>query len=336
MSFGLTYDFRNPAHASRPFAQLYRETLDHIVAAEDMGFDTVWLTEHHFTSDGYLPSLLPVAAAIAQRTRKVRIGTDVILLPLHHPLRIAEDGAVVDLLSNGRFALGAAVGYRPMEFDALGVSVHERGGRIREQLEIIAQAWTTGSVSFQGKYYDYDCLQVSPRPVQQPRPPIYLGGTSRTALRRAASQGDGLLVPGLGSREEHELYMAEVAACGKDPSEASYLATNVVMFVDHDHNKAWDAVKSHILYQENVYAQWYIDAGYPDLVGRRLANSPDELNRETYLVGAPAYVLERIARHRETVPFNHMSFWAILPGQDPASACRSLELFATEVLPHLW
>ena len=147
MSFGVTYDFRNPAHAGRSFVQLYRETLNHIVAAEDMGFDTVWLTEHHFTDDGYLPSLLPMAAAIAQRTRKVHIGTNVILLPLHHPLRVAEDGAVVDILSNGRFALGAAVGYRPVEFEMLGVSVHERGGRIREQLEIIAQAWMQGSVS---------------------------------------------------------------------------------------------------------------------------------------------------------------------------------------------
>ena len=335
MRLGVTYDFRNPPHAGRSFVQLYHETLNHIVAAEDMGFDTVWLTEHHFTDDGYLPSLLPMAAAIAQRTKKVRIGTNVILLPLHHPLRVAEDGAVVDILSNGRFALGAAVGYRPMEFEMLGVSVHERGGRIREQLEIIAQAWTQGSVSYRGRYYSYDSLPVSPRPVQQPRPPIYLGGTSRAAIRRAASQGDGFLVPGLGSREEYDAYMAEVEACGKDPSAASYLATNIPMYVSRDHNKAWDDVKHHILYQENVYAQWYMDAGYPDLVGRRLASNADALNREAYLVGSPAYVLERIARHQETVPFTHIGFWAILPGQDPAAALRSLEIFAAEVLPHL-
>lgn len=335
MSFGVTYDFRNPVQGGRSFAQLYGETLDHLTAAEDLGFDTVWLTEHHFTADGYLPSLLPMAAAIAQRTSRIRIGTNVILLPLHHPLRVAEDGAVVDVLSNGRFVLGAAVGYRPMEFEALGVSVHQRGGRIREQLEIITQAWTQGSVSYQGHYYSYGNLPVSPRPVRQPRPPIYLGGSSRAALRRAAAQGDGLLVPGFGSRQEYDLYMAAVEACGKNPSDASYLATNIVMYVDHDHARAWEDVKQHILYQENVYAQWYIDAGYPELVGRRLASSPDELNRESYLVGAPAYVLERIARHRETVPFTHMSFWAILPGQEPAAARRSLELFAAEVLPHL-
>jgi alkanesulfonate monooxygenase SsuD/methylene tetrahydromethanopterin reductase-like flavin-dependent oxidoreductase (luciferase family) len=171
--------------------------------------------------------------------------------------------------------------------------------------------------------------------VQQPRPPIYLGGTSRAAIRRAASQGDGFLVPGLGSREEYDAYMAEVEACGKDPSAASYLATNIPMYVTRDHNKAWDDVKHHILYQENVYAQWYMDAGYPDLVGRRLASNANELNREAYLVGSPAYVLERIARHQETVPFTHLGFWAILPGQDPAAALGSLELFAVEVLPHL-
>jgi alkanesulfonate monooxygenase SsuD/methylene tetrahydromethanopterin reductase-like flavin-dependent oxidoreductase (luciferase family) len=126
-----------------------------------------------------------------------------------------------------------------------------------------------------------------------------------------------------------------VEACGKDPSAASYLATNIPMYVTRDHNKAWDDVKQHILYQENVYAQWYIDAGYPDLVGRHLAASTDELNREAYLVGSPAYVLERIACHQETVPFTHLGFWAILPGQGPVAALRSLELFAAEVLPHL-
>src|SRR2546421_1743640 len=158
MNFGVTYDFRNPAHAGRSFVQLYRETLDHIVAAEDMGFDTVWLTEHHLPDDGYLPSLLPMAAAVAQRTRKVHIGTDVILLPLHHPLRVAEDGAVVDILSHGRFALGAAVGYRPMEFEMLGVSVHERGGGLRGQHGNITHAPTRGSGSPHGKNYTHNKL----------------------------------------------------------------------------------------------------------------------------------------------------------------------------------
>jgi len=300
-----------------------------------MGFDTIWLTEHHFTDDGYLPSLMPMAAAIAQRTTRVRIGTDVLLLPLHHPLRVAEDGAVLDVLSNGRFALGVAVGYRPYEFEILGAPIHERGARIAEQLDIITQAWTTGAVSIQGKHFVYDNVTVTPRPVQAPRPPIYAGGTSRAALRRAARQSDGLLVPGLGSREEYDIYMSEVEACGKDGAQASYLCTNIVMHLDRDHNKAWNDVKQHILYQENVYAQWYLDAGYPELVGRSLARSPDELNRDAYLVGSPAYVLERIARHREAVPYAHMSFWAILPGQAVAAAMRSLELFASEVLPVL-
>ena len=106
MKFGLWYDLRNPVGAGRRLPDLYRDTLDHIVLAEQLGYDDIWLSEHHFTDDGYLPSLLPFAAAIAARTTRVTIGTNIILMPFHHPIRLAEDCAVVDNLSDGRFLFG--------------------------------------------------------------------------------------------------------------------------------------------------------------------------------------------------------------------------------------
>ena len=111
MKFGIIHDFRNPRQWRRPFPQFYQEILDQIVRAEELGYDNVWLAEHHFADDGYNPSPLTTAAAIAARTSRIRIGTYVLLMPFRHPVRVAEDATCVDIISNGRFDLGAGQGY---------------------------------------------------------------------------------------------------------------------------------------------------------------------------------------------------------------------------------
>ncbi|MBI3801929.1 MAG: LLM class flavin-dependent oxidoreductase, partial [Deltaproteobacteria bacterium] len=111
LSFGLWYAFRNPPQWRRSYQDIYAEIIDQIVWAEGIGYDDIWLTEHHFADDGHAPSPLPQAAAIAVKTKKIRIGTGVLLLPLYHPVRVAEDGATIDILSGGRFELGVGVGY---------------------------------------------------------------------------------------------------------------------------------------------------------------------------------------------------------------------------------
>src|ERR1700694_4405004 len=121
MKFGVMYDFRNPKQWRRPFTELYSAMLDPVAMLDDLRYDKVWLTEHHFVDDGYNPAVLPTAAAIAARTRKIRIGTFVLLLPLHNALRVAEDAATVDIISNGRLALGLGQGYRVPEIVAFAL-----------------------------------------------------------------------------------------------------------------------------------------------------------------------------------------------------------------------
>jgi alkanesulfonate monooxygenase SsuD/methylene tetrahydromethanopterin reductase-like flavin-dependent oxidoreductase (luciferase family) len=127
--FGLWYDFRNPAQWRQPPDRLYREILDQIAWGENNGFDDVWLSEHHFIEDGYLPSILPAAAAIAARTNRIRIASGVLLMPFHNPIRLAEDIATVDVISGGRFELGVGIGFKREEFAGFGVSSKERGAR---------------------------------------------------------------------------------------------------------------------------------------------------------------------------------------------------------------
>ena len=139
LRFGLLWSFRNPEFNRVPWQDLYRNHMDLIVDSEAMGYDNAWLTEHHFVDDGYSPSLLPIAAGVATRTSRIRIGTFLVLLPLHNPVTVAEDTATVDLLSNGRFDLGVGLGYRRKEFADQGIPHTERGPRLREGIEIIQQ-----------------------------------------------------------------------------------------------------------------------------------------------------------------------------------------------------
>src|SRR5919108_412929 len=189
MKFGIGYySLQSPPHNPTPHQKLYAEMLEEISAAEELGFESAWLTEHHFLDDGYCPSLLLTAAAIGARTKKVRIGTGVLLLPLHDPIKVAEDSAVADLISGGRLILGLGLGYRKEEFEGFHVSLKQRKGRMEEGLEILQKSWADEPFSFQGRYYRYNNINVTPKPVQKPIP-IWIGAFTEPAIRRAARIG---------------------------------------------------------------------------------------------------------------------------------------------------
>ncbi|HKS92377.1 MAG TPA: LLM class flavin-dependent oxidoreductase, partial [Tepidiformaceae bacterium] len=183
--FGLWYDFRNPAGGTGSMSSIYAETIEQAVYAEELGFDHIWTTEHHFVDDGYSPSLLPICAAIAAPTQRVRIGTAVLLLLLHDPIRVAEDAATVDLISGGRLDLGVGIGYRQAEFTPFRVAHDSRGRQFEEALSVLRQALLPGPLTFAGEFYQYERVDVTPRPVQQPLP-IWLGGLTGRAVERAA------------------------------------------------------------------------------------------------------------------------------------------------------
>ena len=188
VNFGLWYDFRNPGHKVS-FEKLYRDSLDQIAWAETIGFDSVWLTEHHFVQDGYCPSPLVVAAAIGERTTRMRIGTNLLLLPLADPVRLAEDAAALSILTGGRFDLGVGLGYRQLEFDYFGRKISHRPSLMEEGVSIIRQAWSGEPISHQGKRYNIEGIQVSPTPESIPK--LLMGGMAEPAIDRAARLGDG-------------------------------------------------------------------------------------------------------------------------------------------------
>ena len=327
---GVWYDFRNPAQWRLPWPQLYSETLDQAAHAEQLGFASIWLSEHHFSGEGYLPSLPVMLGALSERTSVARLGTAVLLAPLHHPLRLAEDLAVVDQVCAGRLDVGLAPGYKPSEFAVLGVPKHERGARTDETIEILQLAWRGETFSYKGKHFQFDDVVVAPPPVQQPGPPIWVGGSSMAAARRAARHGVCFMPDSGAGLDVFDTYRAQLPAAAGPPR----VATNRVLFAAGSRDKAWEICGSHLLYQFNAYRRWFSDAGDDDTHGDELTD-PGVLSPEHYFVGTPDDILASIQESQQRLGYEELVFWARPPGMPIELSTASLELIARHVLPAL-
>ncbi len=192
MKFGLYSSIASPPHGEH-----LDRSIDEVIAeaqlAEACGFDSCFFGEHHQDKDGFLPSPLIVATAVAARTTRLRVGTSVILLPLHHPVRVAEDVITLDLVSKGRVVLGVGVGYQPADFRAFNVPMEHRAALFEEGVEILRKCWAGEPFSFHGKHYTLDDVQIRPRPFQRSGPPLWIGASVTAAVRRAGQLADAFV-----------------------------------------------------------------------------------------------------------------------------------------------
>ncbi|MBA3348058.1 MAG: LLM class flavin-dependent oxidoreductase [Actinobacteria bacterium] len=330
MRFGVWHDLRNPARWRRSYAELYQETLEQIVWAESAGFESVQVSEHHVTDEGYLPSVFPFLAAIAARTTTIRLGSAVLLAPLHHPLRFAEDAAFVDQLSAGRLELGLGLGYRRDEFRALGVPRPERGTRTEELIEVARRAWTGEPFTHTGPHWSFEDVVVTPTPFRPGGPPLWLGGGTAKAAERAGRLGCHFMPDAYIAIEHYATYREALMAAGHDPAKFE-VALNPTVYVTEDPERAWAEIGEHLLFQFNRYREWFAAGGDEPAA---TAASPDELPRERYLIGTPEQVIEGIEGLHERQPFDRLFFWSRFPGLPLEASQSSLELFVERVLPH--
>ena len=329
-----------PAGSDRTFAQEYRDTLELVRLAEALGFDSAWVSEHHGTSDGYLPSLLPMLAAFAAATERIRLGTGVVLTPLHDPLRLAEDAAVVDQLSEGRLILGLGIAWRPEEFRMFGVPLAERLPRTVETVEILRRAWIGERFSFEGEVFRYDRVRVTPPPAQEGGPPILLGGYVEAAMRRAGRIGDGHITDAddvEAVRRAAALMEEGAREAGRDPS-ALTLAIMQNAFVAEPGVDAWERVREGVLHQWGAYTAWDEGDDTPDhdsLEPRGVTG--DEMRAGTPagtpedLIAALRPKVEGLAEGRTLDLVVRLHY----PGMDLDSAARAVELFGERVIPAL-
>lgn len=323
--FGIRFDFRNPDFAGTSMTERLRAGVEMAEWADERGFLLAVLSEHHGSDDGYLPSALTMAAAIAVRTQRLRIHLGAIVAALHDPVHLAEQVAVVDLLSAGRVDLVLANGYVPAEFEMFGRSMRERAQRTTEAVEVLRQAWTGEPFEYAGR-----TVRVTPRPHQQPGPAILLGGSSEGAARRAARIADGYLPQ---SGETWDYYRDECAALGKPDPGPHHGGDTSFIHVADDPDAAWAAIAPYAMHETNAYGAWMAAAGIGPAGGFATCDDPDELRASgQYRVVTPEQLVAEITA---AGPYGFTMFHPMMGGIPPELGWASLRLFERDVLPHV-
>jgi alkanesulfonate monooxygenase SsuD/methylene tetrahydromethanopterin reductase-like flavin-dependent oxidoreductase (luciferase family) len=321
--FGIRFDLRDPGFSGVPLVDRYAAALDMAAWADRTGFVSLTLSEHHGSPDGYLPSPLPMAAAVAARTARISIQVAAMVAAFHDPLRLAEDAAVVDLLSGGRLELVIANGYVADEFAMFGVPMEERVARTTEAIEVLRRAWTGAPFEHRGR-----TVQVTPPPARPRGPKLAMGGSSEAAARRAARLKVSFRPS---TNDVWEAYRTErIALGGSDPggflggdTTATFLATDV--------DAAWEAIGPYVLHEANAYGAWaaaagantgYVQAADVDALratGQYKVVTPDDLVASLQAQGDVGFAL----------------FHPLMGGIPPALGWESLRLLEHEVLPRL-
>jgi probable F420-dependent oxidoreductase len=317
---------------------VYEETIALAVEAERLGLSSVWTTEHHFVDDGYMPSLAVVSGAIAAATDTIEIGTGVILAPLHHPLRLAEDAATVSLLSGGRFTLGLGLGWSEVEFEGLGARIDQRGRAMEEILTLLPQAWTGQPFTHQGRVYSFPELAVRPAPSASI--PILVGGGAEPAIRRAARLADGVFsnASANGFLRQLEWIRDECDRIGKDPSDLRIIHYSVIL-PGSTTDDAWARYTDHVWQMSWKYADMEASANRPGPPPPAPALTEEDrgaLQRRATIAGSSDEIVESLLQLREKagmpVEFVARSYFPTLEHQAQLELMQQL---AEEVAPRV-
>jgi probable F420-dependent oxidoreductase len=325
-----------PPHSGRDFGDEYAGILELTRLVESEQLDAAWVSEHHFAADGYLPSLLPMMAAMAAVTERIELGTGVVLAPFHDPIRLAEDFAVVDQISGGRTICGLGIGWREEEFRAFGIDISSRARRLVEIVEILRLCWGRDRVDFGGRFYSYEGVAVTPKPHRIP--PILVGGFVDRAVARAGRIGDGYIssrAPVARVAESFELAARARADAGRAGPPIVGVLQNA--FVTPDPERDWPSVRDGIGHQLGTYAGWRAGTDVPGVPAE--VKPPDEGEiRASTAFGTPEQVAALLAPLADVLapyPEAHLVTRHHYPGMEVAPAAASIELYARAVAPQL-
>ena len=353
MKFILFFLIHQPPNKSE--AQAIGETLEQAEYAEELGYDAIWLAEHHFTVHGICGSPLQFLANLAARTRRIRLGQGVILLPFSHPIQIAEQSAMLDLLSNGRLDLGIGRGYLEPEFRGFGLSMADSTTMFRESYEVISGAWQNERFSFHGKHYQFDDLRIAPKPIQKPHPPIYVASVSPSSMAWATERGlrtmANAFTPFAELKELRTKYREELDRRGVDPTVFSDSALQRQVFVAETTEEAralagpalaWSAVESNKggpAPKKGSMPRTINTTNASIRCGQKRAETPfddsvwsGEVGMAP-LVGDPDEVIRRLTFIQKELDLGSFLVWMQLGGIEHKKVMRSMELFARHVMP---
>jgi len=350
MRFG-TYYFLQAA-PGRAVADVVAEEVEQMVLSERLGFDSIWLTEHHYSDYGLSSAPSVLAATVAARTERINIGLAVFVLPFHHPLRLAEETATLDILSKGRLTVGLGRGNRPLEFVGHMVRQEQSREYLEEGVEVLLQAWTQEQVTFEGKHWRFDGIPVHPKPLTKPHPPIAFAVTSQASIDWIAHKGFAMLSSGLfntppATTRQRDAYQAALARAGHAPETIErllkrWVVSKHVYVAPTDAEARADAEGPERWYWDSFARS--IDASslkglayevYEESAAavQRMRNLRwEEMVEEALLIGSPETVRQRIQTLADS-GVGELLCWMNFGGLEPAKVRRSMELFAGEVMP---
>lgn len=341
MRFGIgAFTGQVPTGDSRTFPEIYESELELIRIAEENGFESAWVAEHHFTRVGWFSSPLTFLAGAATRTKRIRLGTAVALLPFDNPIRLAEEAATVDILSNGRLVLGVGLGVRDEEFKGFGVPRRERVGRLEESVEILRKAWTGERFSYKGRYYEVNDVTVTPPPARKPHPPLYFGAYAPKAVERAARLGDGFLLPSSLTLAK-ESFAARMAIIDRVLEERKLNRKDFeIVFMTQGYvsstGDAWEQMKPGFIYWERLLKS-FMDSEKGDFDKGSYEKEIDERTadtfRESVVSGTPSEIVEQVEKFRDMLGGDYtfvIKLW--YPNIDFKTTVKAVELFGNEVI----
>jgi alkanesulfonate monooxygenase SsuD/methylene tetrahydromethanopterin reductase-like flavin-dependent oxidoreductase (luciferase family) len=338
MRFGLFY--LPTCEGDTNVSRLYEEILEQCAYADELGIEAIWFAEHHFSRIGVCPDPWTLAAAAAQRTKRIRLGSAVSILPFRNPLQIAEQVAMVDQLSNGRVELGVGRGAQPSEFFGFGAVPAESRGRLQESVAIIRQAWTQPTVSHQGEYFQYDRVDVWPKTVQQPSPPIWVAASSAESFPWIAREGLQMMAtaavkPLEVMRAQFEAYQTAWAASGQPAAKLEFplnLTLHVSDSNDQAHREIVDALQFFFSERARLNAQLAAASGGALASSVNYDLTPEQYVKDNGLVGDPDRVIERIRRLEAGAGLTYV-LGHVYPEAGHTAMMKLIRLLAEEVMP---
>jgi alkanesulfonate monooxygenase SsuD/methylene tetrahydromethanopterin reductase-like flavin-dependent oxidoreductase (luciferase family) len=316
----------------RSATEIYDEMLRLGRAVDDAGLASAWVSEHHFTPDGYLPGTMPALGALAAVTEGIEIGTCIALAPLYDAVRLAEDVATVDLLSGGRTTLGLAIGSNPREFEAFGIDLDERVDRLVDTVGLVRAAWSAGPLGYDSRFHDVaPDVDVTPKPAHDV--PVMLGGSAKPAVRRAARIGDAWCAPSSLSVEGVRRRVEDIERVREEEGIDGEFQVYVLQhgFVGDSERDAWDAMRDGYLYIQRRYAEIFSGETVEELPDERVR----ELKRQA-IYGTPDDVVSRLEEYRDALGDDvHFVFRTYHPGIGTERMVDCIERLGDEVAPAL-
>ncbi|GBD02920.1 Alkanal monooxygenase alpha chain [bacterium HR19] len=334
--------------------QFYEENIELIKYADEIGLQTAWIAEHHFSEYGVMPSTQVFASYIAGITKRIRIGTGVVVLPFHHPIRVAEEFAFIDVLSDGRLDFGVGRGYQPHEFEGYGIPISESRNRFEESLQIIKMAWTEEEVNFEGKHFIIKGARPRPRPLQKPHPPLFGASFNAETIKFQAKKKMNLIFsPLLATPDKIDEYIKTLQDEGENP-ENYRIGGLAFVYVADDMKKAFRDFEEPCMWYFRTFSKLIPAQKYPEgedfyknlhfLMMQMIEQydrgkitfefmATEGLFQHGFLVGTPSYVAEKLKKLIQDYKLTDLLCWTRLGGLEHEKVMKSMKLFVEKVLP---